>query len=647
MKLKRAVMPSGFARKAAFVSLTLVGLIAGAVLERSAADRAVVLAVHAATYLFGSYDALGAIWNALIGRRIEVDLLMVSAAAGAAYLDAWSEGATLLFLFSLSNVLQEYAMGRTQGAISSLMALRPDTVEVKKGEETQKRPIESVAPGEVVVFRPGDRVALDGTIVSGSSDFDEAAVTGESLPCTKSAGSNVVAGTLVQSGVVEVRVAKASSESTLARIIAMVSDAREKKAQFQSLLERWEGRYAAAVMLAVAVYIVAATAAGARPFPQVFYRAMVLMTVASPCALVISVPAALLSAIAGAARHGVLFKGGVFIEALGTIRAVAFDKTGTLSTGTLEVVRVDPADGWSETDVVEAAATAELLSTHPIGRAIVAYAGARGLAPLHPDTFRQITAKGVEARLGSSRIVVGSPRLFDETYGDVPSHLRREVERRNALEGGTTLVVRRDEGWLGTMTVADAPRPDAERTVRDLRLSGIDHVAMLTGDNGTVAQRMAETIGIDAVHAELLPEDKLTEIDSIQRDHGPVAMVGDGINDAPALASARVGIAMGAAGTDVALETADVVLMSDDLSALVRAIAIAKRARRIVLQNVAIAMGVVVTLVVLTFTVGVPLPIGVLSHEGSTIVVVLNGLRLLRRNDREVGADTSMGGRER
>ena len=590
-----------------------------------------MLTVHVATYVFGTYDALGEIVRALRQRRIEVDLLMVAAAVGAAYLGAWTEGATLLFLFSLSNVLQEYAMGRTQRAITSLMTLRPDTVEVRTGEETVVRPIDGVEPGETVVFRPGDRVALDGTVRSGSSDFDESAVTGESRPVFKSVGDIVVAGTLVQSGVVEVEVSKRSSESTLARIITMVHDAREKKAVLQSFLERWENRYAVGVIVAVLLYLGGGAALALRPFSEVFYRGMVLLTVASPCALVISVPAALLSAIAGAARSGVLFKGGVFLEALGTLKAVAFDKTGTLSIGIPRVVHVEPVAGTSEAGLLRRAAEAELLSTHPIGKAVVEHARAADIELTQPDTFRQIMGKGVEIHRSNRRTVVGSLRLFDELTDELPPWLREQVEVFNIKEGGTTLVVCHDGEWLGTITVADSERPEAAEAVAGLRAAGIDHVAMLTGDNRVVANRIAERLGIDLVFPELLPEDKLTQVKHIQTVVGSVAMVGDGINDAPALAAAEVGIAMGGAGTDVALETADVVLMADDLSALVRAVVIAKEARRIVMQNVAFAMGVVVVLVALTLTVGIPLPLGVLGHEGSTIIVVLNGLRLLRR----------------
>ena len=613
-----------------FVALTLVGIVAGLLLERVGAQPGLLLAVHLATYVFGGLYAVRAIVAALRQRTVEVDLLMVLAALGAAYLGAWSEGAILLFLFSLSNVLQGFAMERTRRAISALLELRPDTVAVRRGQAVLDLPLEQVQVGDVVVLRPGDRVPLDGTILRGSGSFDESALTGESMPVLRSAGANVLAGTLNQSGALDITVTKLAHESTLARIIGMVSEAQARKARTQSFLDRFEQWYAGGVLAAVALFIVLVPQLFGVPFAENFYTSMVLLTVASPCALVISVPAALLSAIANGARRGVLFKGGAHLEQLSQVRVVAFDKTGTLTHGRPEVMDVLPAPGASVAELLEAAARAERQSEHPIARSILAYAAAQGLHPEEPEQFEAITGMGVRARWDGEETLVGSPRLMEQAGHLVPAALLAEADRLIDAGRGTVLLARRGERWLGLVTVMDRERPDAAAKIDALRAAGITRVVMLTGDNARVAEAMARRLGIDEVHAGLLPEDKLRIVGELSEKYGPVAMVGDGVNDAPALAAAASGIAMGAAGTDAALETADIVLMSDDLGAIAYAVSLSKRTQRVVWQNISFALAVVVVLVVATLTVGVPLPLGVVGHEGSTILVVLNGLRLLR-----------------
>jgi len=612
-----------------FVALTLVGIVAGLLLERVGAQPGLLLAVHLATYVFGGLYAVRAIVAALRQRTVEVDLLMVLAALGAAYLGAWSEGAILLFLFSLSNVLQGFAMERTRRAISALLELRPDTVAVRRGQAVLELPLEQVQVGDVVVLRPGDRVPLDGTILRGSGSFDESALTGESMPVLRSAGANVLAGTLNQSGALDITVTKLAHESTLARIIGMVSEAQARKARTQSFLDRFEQWYAGGVLAAVALFIVLVPQLFGVPFAENFYTSMVLLTVASPCALVISVPAALLSAIANGARRGVLFKGGAHLEQLSQVRVVAFDKTGTLTHGRPEVMDVLPAPGASAAELLEAVARAERQSEHPIARSILAYAAAQGLHPEEPEQFEAITGMGVRARWDGEETLVGSPRLMEQAGHPAPAALLAEADRLIDAGRGTVLLARRGERWLGLVTVMDRERPDAAAKIEALRAAGISRVVMLTGDNARVAEAMGRRLGIDEVHAGLLPEDKLRIVGELSQKYGPVAMVGDGVNDAPALAAAASGIAMGAAGTDAALETAVIVLMSDDLGAIAYAVSLSTRTQRVVWQNISFALAVVVVLVVATLTVGVPLPLGVVGHEGSTILVVLNGLRLL------------------
>jgi Cd2+/Zn2+-exporting ATPase len=612
-----------------FVALTLIGIVAGLLLERAGAAPELTLAVHLATYFFGGFYAVGAIIAALRELRIEVDLLMVLAAMGAAYIDAWAEGAILLFLFALSNLLQNYAMRRTRQAISALLELRPDTVTVRRGEALLELHIEDVQVGDLVALRPGDRVPLDGVIERGSGSFDEAALTGESMPVLKGAGDTALAGTLNQSGAIDLRVTKRAHESTLARIIELVSAAQAGKARTQSFLERFEQWYALGVISAVALYITLLPALTGQPFAESFYTGMVLLTVASPCALVISVPAALLSAIANGARHGVLFKGGAHLEALSQARVVAFDKTGTLTYGRPEVADVLPAPGATAEELLTAVARAERMSEHPIAGAILAHAAAQGISPAEPEQFAAVTGMGVRASWGGAETAVGSPRLMEHLGTPAPAAMLAEAERLAAEGRGTVLLARRGERWLGLVTVMDRERATAAPHIRALRTAGIKHIVMLTGDNARVAEGLAARLGIDEVHAGLLPEDKLRLVEELGRRHGPVVMVGDGVNDAPALAAAGTGIAMGAAGTDAAMETADIVLMGDDLGALAYAVRLGRRTQRVVWQNIAFAMAVVAALVVATLTVGVPLPLGVVGHEGSTIIVVLNGLRLL------------------
>ena len=612
-----------------FVALTLVGLIMGAMLAHAGAPTTLVLGVHLATYFFGGFYAVRTIIAATLERTLEVDLLMVLAALGAAYLGAWTEGATLLFLFSLSNVLQNYAMNRTHQAISALLELRPDTVELRRDGQLVTTHLDEVQVGDVFVLRPGDRVALDGIILSGTGNFDESSITGESLPVQKQPGQPVLAGTLNQTGALEVQVTKLAADSTLSRIIGMVSEAQASKAHTQSVLDRYEKYYAMGVIGTVLLFILLVPMLFQVDFADNFYRGMVLLTVASPCALVISVPAALLSAIAGAARGGVLFKGGAYLEAMSKVQVIAFDKTGTLTYGKPQVTDVVPAPGISERELLDVLARAEQNSEHPLAHAILNYTAAQGIRAAAPDSFTAVTGMGVRATWDGVETLVGSPRLMDTAGIRVAPQIQAEYERLLRDGRGTVLLVYRGGQWLGLVSVMDRERPDAAERIADLRALGIQRIVMLTGDNRTVAEAMAQRLGIDEVHAELMPADKLRLVQELEQQYGHVAMVGDGVNDAPALAAAHVGIAMGAAGTDVALETADIVLMRDDLGAMVQAVRTSKRAQRIVWQNIIFALAVVVVLVTLTLTVGIPLPLGVLGHEGSTILVVLNGLRLL------------------
>jgi Cd2+/Zn2+-exporting ATPase len=644
------------------VVITALAIAASLLAERLGAPHWLVLIFNIISYAAGGWFGLRAGIESLREREINVDLLMVLAAAGAAIVDQWREGAILLFLFSLSNVLQAYAMDRSRNAIRALLKLRPNEATVRRGGELLIVPVESLELGDIVVIRPGERFPIDGRVVEGESTVDQAPITGESMPVPKAKGDDVFAGTVNQNGSLDVRVTRLASNTMLARIIKMVEQAQGRRASTQRFLDEFEQKYAMFVIGSVLLFIVIPPLLLGADFGSNFYRAMVLMTVASPCALVISTPASILSAIANAARRGILFKGGAHLEEMATIKAIAFDKTGTITTGQPTVTDVIPRDYnrqveqfWSwdaETsglsyeefarkNLLWRASQAESRSEHPIARAVVAKAQAEIANtiftewPNEFDQFEAIPGQGVRASVFGSFVLVGTKRLMEKNNLTVPDDLLAEQERLEA-DGKTTLLVYDSMenngwlyGWLGVIAVADEIRPNAASIIKSIREAGVERVIVLTGDNERVAQAVAKQIGADEVRANLLPEQKVEAVKALREQYGPTAMVGDGVNDAPALASATIGIAMGAAGTDVALETADVVLMADDLSNIAYAMHLSRRARRVVLQNLAFSLGVIGVLVIGALGFSLPLPFGVVGHEGSTLVVVTNGLRLL------------------
>ncbi len=625
----------GTRREALFVALTLAGLVAGWLAGRLGAPLVAAVA-YGVAYVFGGWDGLRNGIDALRHRTVDVDLLMVLAALGALVIGAPAEGATLLFLFSLSNLLQHYAIGRSRRAIQALMELRPDRARVLREGQEVEMPVEEVRVGEVFVLRPGDRVPLDGVIVRGESALDESSITGESMPVDKGPGQEVFAGTINTTGSLEVRVTRPASASTLARMIKLVEQAQSEKAVTQRLIDRLEQPYALGVLAMTVLAIVIPAAFLNEPFARAFYRAMTLMVAASPCAVVISTPAAVLSAIAAGARRGVLFKGGVYVEALARVRAIAFDKTGTLTEGRTRLVQVGvrEAAGLSEDELLRLAAAVQQRSEHHLARATVAAARERGLTIPEAEGFQAVVGGGVRAVVEGATLHVGNLRYFEAAWraADGFDQGRAAVEAL-ARQGRTAvLVVRERDGQrevLGWLAFADRLRPGAAETIRRLRALGVAHVALLTGDNRHVAEAIGREAGVDAVHAELLPAQKVARVKALVDHYGAAAMVGDGVNDAPALAAATVGIAMGDAGTDVALETADVVLMRDDLAELPYVLALSRATRRTLLVNFAIAFGMMGLMIGAILLQGLPLPLAVVGHEGSTVLVSLNGLRLL------------------
>ncbi len=608
-----------------------------------APQRWPALALYLAAYAVGGWEPGRSGLRSLRAGRIDIDLLMVAAALGAFAIGQAPDGAVLIFIFALSHSLEEYALDRTRSAIHSLVSLRPTQArrlltppqgaagpeEVGGGGQVAWVPVEELRVGDLVEVLPGERLPVDGVIVQGRSAVDLSAMTGESIPQGRGPGDEVLAGSVNLQGLLWVRVTKKPEESTLARIIQLVEQARERKARLQRFIERFEGRYSAAVVAGTLLLVLAGPLALGWEWRETLRRAMTAMVAASPCAVVLSTMPTMLSAMAASARRGVLFKGAVHLEQLGAVRVVAFDKTGTLTAGTLQVTEVVAGPGWEETAVVALAAGAEGGSEHPVARAIVREANRLGLRPQTPQWSRVRPGRGVEAQVGVDRVVVGSPAWFREMGLTVSPALAASLQRLEAAGQTAMLVGIEGAGAVGVIAVTDRVREEAASAVAALRRLGVRRVVMLTGDNPRVAEAIGAQVGVDEVHAALLPEQKMEVLERLKTRFGTVAMVGDGINDAPALAAASVGIAMGGAGTDVALETADVVLMSDDLARLEGAIALGRAAERTVRHNLAFAFTVMAGLLALAAMGHLSLTQAVVGHEGSTVLVALNGLRLL------------------
>ena len=605
------------------VVITLIALLLSFAGERLDAPASALLILNIISYIAGGFFGAKTAIQSLRDGEIDVDLLMILAALGAAVIGEWHEGATLLFLFSLSNVLQDYAIGRSRRAIKSLFKLYPEVAKVKRGAQVISLKIDEIASGDIVLIEPGERIPVDGEVIAGNSTVDESPITGESMPADKSAGDSVFAGTLNRQGILDVLALRSAEQTTLSRIIKLVEEAQDSKAATERFLDRFEQAYAKLIIFGILLLIALPPALGWVDFQSNFYRAMVLMTVASPCALVISVPSAFISAIASAARNGLLFKGGASLEQLAAAKVFAFDKTGTLTIGQPRVTDSAAAHGVTAAELISSAASVEARSEHPLARAIVSHAEGAGHDLTQPDDFAAVPGQGVRARLGGCEVRVGRvAQLREDT--PLPESLATAQSRWES-QGKTVVGVLRDGRWLGLIALADERRAEAPALIAELHRRGIQ-VVMLTGDNPRVAESIASAIGIDQVYAELLPQDKAQVVRRLQQTVGPVTMVGDGINDAPALAVADIGIAMGGAGTDVALETSDVVLMGDRLERLHDALQLSQRANRVVWQNIVFSLTVIALLVLGVFAVQLPLPLGVLGHEGSTVIVVLNGL---------------------
>ena len=587
----------------------------------------VALGFYIIAYVFGGWDIAQHAWHAVKEKHFDTDLLMVMAAIGAAVLGEWAEGALLLFLFSLGHALEERALDRARDAVRALADLAPKTALVRRQGHEVALPVEQLQLGETVIVRPGVRIPVDGDVVLGRSAVDQAPVTGESLPVDKAPGDKVFAGTVNGEGALELQVTRLAKDSTLARVMKMVEEAQTQKSPTQQTVERFERVFVPAVLVLTALVVVVPPLFGV-PFQTSFLRAMTLLVAASPCALALGTPAAILAGVAQAARNGVLVKGGVHLESLGRLRAIAFDKTGTITRGKPELTDLLALDGRTEEEVLVLAAAVESRSAHPLVQAVVRAARERKLELPVVGEATSTTGRGIQAQVDGRLVRVGNTKLFDEANIMLSAIVRDRV-RTLEEQGKTAMIVGLEGEAVGVIAVADGLRPDAKGAIAGLKGLGIHITVMLTGDNPRTAAYIAGQVGMSDFRADLLPEDKLAVIRSLVEEHGVVAMVGDGVNDAPALANATVGIAMGGAGTDVALETADVALMSDDLSKLPFAVGLGRASRAVITQNLAVSLGVIALLVIASLAGWAGIGIAILFHEGSTLVVVMNGLRLL------------------
>ncbi|THF73809.1 cadmium-translocating P-type ATPase [Cohnella fermenti] len=604
------------------------GLLIAVAWSLSSAAESASIAVYVLAFLVGGFAKAKEGWLTLVREKeLDVNLLMIVAAIGAAGIGYWTEGAVLIFIFSLSGALETYTMDRSSRDISSLMGLKPETA-VRCSEEGESVvPIESLNVGDVILVRPGERIPADGLVREGTSSVNQASITGESLPVDKGQGDETFAGTLNGQGALFIEVTKRSDSTLLTKMIRLVQEAQSEKPATQRFIDKLERIYVRLVLLATALLILAPPLLLGASWESTFYKAMVFLVVASPCALVAATMPAVLAAISSGARHGLLFKGGAHVDAIAGIRAIAFDKTGTLTLGRPDVTDVAAFGGVGESEALRIAASLESLSEHPLARAIVREAESRGLALRRPSGFQALIGWGIQAEWEGETWRLGKAEL------GVPAEEERSAEwTRVAAEleaqGKTVTVLYRENVVVAIIALRDVVRPEAKSVVARLRGMGIE-VAMLTGDSRRAAAAIAGELGIARVFAELLPEDKVAKVKELGAGFRSVAMVGDGVNDAPALAVASVGIAMGGAGSDAALETADIVLMNDDIGRIADAVELGRRTRRIVKANIAFALGVISLLIAGNFAAGLALPLGVVGHEGSTILVILNGLRLL------------------
>ena len=636
MREEEAVEEGEWRKLAWLAGVCGVAGIAGAVAERMLPETPLVAkALFLVGLVAGGWDAAVDTWANLKKRDVDIHFLMLAVAVGAMFIGAWGEAVLLLFLFSASGAMEAFALDRTQREVSALLKTSPKSATIVLADGTEKEiAIESLQVRQRVRVKPGEAFAADGVVVSGKSASDESALTGEATPVEKNLGDQVFSGTINLWGVVEYDVARLPSESTLQKIIRLIQTAQKLKAPSERFTDRFGTGYTYAVIGgATAMFLIWWLGVGLPAFENTpetrsaFYRAMTLMVVASPCALVLSIPSAILAAIAWGARHGVLFRGGAAIEKLADVNVVALDKTGTLTTGELAVVGCESYPQGRDREILELAYALESKSHHPIARAIVRHARASGVSELAVDDFESLTGKGLRGKIGGATLLLGRRELLES--GPLAGWARKLPPA--SAELSEVWVIAR--GLVGRILLKDQIRAESRGVLAELKRAGLRSV-MLTGDRRHAAEAVAKELGLDEVRAGLSPEDKVGAIQSLRENGGKVAMVGDGVNDAPSLAAADVSVAMGARGSDAALEQAEIILMHDRIENFLSALRLSRRSKVVIRQNLALSLGVVIVMVIATAVGAVPLAIGVAAHEGSTLVVCLNSLRLLFGSNR-------------
>lgn len=587
-----------------------------------------------AKVLYGAAVIIGGIFPAKKGLsslrrgRLTINTLLVVGTIGAIYLGLWEEAALLVVIFSLGEVLESYAVDKARGSIQALISLAPQEATVLRDGEELRIPVEQVKVGEIVLVKPGEKVPVDGVVVSGTSAIDQSSITGESIPVEKHVGDEVYASTLNGRGALEVRVTKLAEDSTLSKIVELVENAQMEKGDAQNFSERFGAIYTPLMfVLAILMAVVPPVFLG-QPFNAWLYRALVVLVVSCSCSLVLSVPIAIVAGVGNAAKNGVLVKGGIHMETAGKVQVVAFDKTGTLTTGKPTVTDVVSLGNISDDKLLKIAGTLEVRSEHPLADAILKLISERGLEVETIDEFMSITGRGAKGVIDGETYYIGNPRLFEEIGVSIGENIKQIDSLQD--EGKTIILVGSSKQILGMIAASDQPKENAGKAVSRLKELGIKKVVMLTGDNKATGEAIGRKIGVDEVRAELLPEDKISAIKKLQESNTTVAMVGDGVNDAPALAQADIGVSMGVAGTDVALETADIALMADDLDQLVYMVKISRKTLSVIKQNIVFSLAVVAFLVISALFGWMPLTTGLILNEGSALVIIANGVRLLK-----------------
>ncbi|MFK4391108.1 heavy metal translocating P-type ATPase [Bacillus sp. AFS026049] len=583
--------------------------------------------LYAIAMVISGFKPVKSAFYAIKSRSLDMNVLMSAAAIGAALIGEWLEGATVVWLFAIGNLLQTKSIERTRNSIRNLMDLAPPEAWVRVGSEIIKKSVEEITVGDIIIVKPGDKIPLDGEIIQGESSVNQAPITGESIPVDKEIGDTVYAGTINENGSLEIKVTKLVEDTTISKIIHLVEEAQEQKAPTEAFVDKFASVYTPIVFILALAIMLLPPLLGFGTWGDWFYKGLELLVVACPCALVISTPVAIVSAIGNAAKNGVLIKGGTFLEKAGAISAIAFDKTGTLTEGKPKVTEIRTLH-VTEDELLSIALTLEDYSTHPIAKAIVGYANEKGIQPKIGELFRSIVGKGVQATIEGNIYYGGNLKLFEEmnvSLDDVKNHVQ-EIQNK----GKTVVIIGTQHQVIGIIAVSDIIRETTASTLKALKQSGVNQTVMLTGDNEGSAKMIASEANVTRYFADLLPEDKVDSIKKLQNEGHKVAMVGDGINDAPALATADLGIAMGGAGTDTAMETADIVLMADNLDKLPHTIKLSRKALTIIKQNIWFSVIIKVIALALIFPGWLTLWMAVLSDTGAALIVILNALRLLK-----------------